>query len=189
MFSITSSEIYNSISLSFIRNSRISVNRISVNKSCSCYSKLKYKKCYELYIAVRVNNTKKLILENIKKKLLKKYYDFLNVFNRSKTDELSSHQECDHKLKFINEADKIKLSRSRIYFISSSKLKQVKKYLNEHLKKDFIVLSQVSFVSLILFAKKLNNDLRFCIDYRRLNQIIKRNRYLISLIDEVLIRI
>ena len=184
LFSITSSEIHNSISLSFVRNSRI-----LVNESCSCYSKLKYKKCCELYTTIRVNNTEKLTLENVKKKLSKKYYNFLNVFDRSKTDELSSHREYDHKLKFIDEADKIKLSHSRIYSISSSKLKQVKKYLNEHLKKDFIVPSQALFASLILFTEKSNNDLRFCVDYRRLNQIIKRNRYLIPLIDEVLIRI
>ena len=93
------------------------------------------------------------------------------------------------QLKFINEADKIKLSHSRIYLISNPKLKQIKKYLNEHLKKDFIVLSQAPFASSILFAEKLNDNLRFCVDYRRLNQIIKRNRYFISLIDEVLIRI
>ena len=184
LFSITSSEIHNSAPSSFVRNSRI-----SVNKPCSCYSKLKYKKCYESYTTIRVNNTKKLILENVKKKLSKKYHDFLNVFDRSKTDELPPHRECDHKLKFIDEADKAKLSRSRIYFISNPKLKQVKKYLNEHLKKDFIVLSQASFASLILFAEKSNNDLRFCVDYRRLNQIIKRNRYPIPLIDKVLIRI
>ena len=118
LFSITSSEIHNSISLSFVRNSRI-----LVNESCSCYSKLKYKKCCESYTTVRVNNTKELTLEDVKKKLSKKYYDFLNVFDRSKVDELPSHRECDHKLKFIDEADKAKLSRSRIYLISNSKLK------------------------------------------------------------------
>ena len=118
LFSITSSEIYNSASLSFVRNSRI-----SVNESCPCHSKLKYKKCCELYTTIRVNNTKKLIPENVKKKLSKKYHDFLDVFDRSKTDELPPHRECDHKLKFIDEADKAKLSRSRIYFISNLKLK------------------------------------------------------------------
>ena len=184
LFSITSSEIHNSTLSSFVRNSRI-----LVNEPCPCYSKLKYKKCCESYTTVRVNNTKKLTFENVKKKLSKKYHDFLNVFDRSKTDELSSHRECDHKLKFIDEADKAKLSRSRIYFISSLKLKQIKKYLNEHLKKDFIVPSQALFAFLILFAEKSNDDLRFYVDYRRLNQIIKRNRYSISLIDEVLIRI
>ena len=61
--------------------------------------------------------------------------------------------------------------------------------MNEHLKKGFIVLSQAPFASPILFAEKSNNDLRFCVDYRRLNQITKRNRYLIPLIDEVLVKI
>jgi len=31
--------------------------------------------------------------------------------------------------------------------------------------------------------------LRFCVDYRKLNALIKRNRYLLSLIDETLARI
>ena len=184
LFSITPSEIHNSASSPFVRNSRI-----SVNEPCSYHSKLKYKKCYESYTTVRVNNTKKLTLENVKKKLSKKYHDFLNVFDRSKTDELPPHRECDHKLKFIDGADKAKLPRSRIYLISNPKLKQIKKYLNEYLKKDFIVPSQALFASLILFAEKPNNDLRFYVDYRRLNQIIKRNRYSIPLIDEILIRI
>ena len=164
LFSITSSEIHNSAPSSFVRNSRI-----LVNESCSCHSKLKYKKCCELYTTIRVNNTKKLTLENVKKKLSKKYHNFLDVFDRSKTDELSPHRECDHKLKFIDGADKVKLSRSRIYLISDSKLKQVKKYLNEHLKKGFIVPSQALFAFPILFAEKSNDDLRFYVDYRRLN--------------------
>ena len=184
LFSITPSEIHNSAPPPFVRNSRI-----SVNEPCPCHFKLKYKKCCGSYTAVRVNNTKKLTPEDVKKKLSKEYHDFLNVFDRSKADELSPHRECDHKLEFIDGADKVKLSRSRIYPISGPKLKQVKKYLNEHLKKGFIVPSQAPFASPILFAEKPNGGLRFYVDYRRLNQITKRNRYPIPLIDEVLARI
>ena len=61
--------------------------------------------------------------------------------------------------------------------------------MNEHLKKEFIVSSYASFALFVLFIKKLNEELRFCVDYRKLNVIIKRNRYFISLIDEVLIKI
>ena len=111
------------------------------------------------------------------------------MFNRFKADALLSHREYNYKLKFIEKADKAKLSRSRIYFISGQKLKKVKKYLNEYLKKRFIVLNYTLFAFFILFAKKLNKDLRFYINYRKLNQITKRNRYLILLIDEVLVRI
>ena len=61
--------------------------------------------------------------------------------------------------------------------------------MNEHLKKRFIIFNHALFASSVLFIEKLNERLRFCVNYRKLNVIIKRNRYFISLIDEVLTRI
>ena len=65
----------------------------------------------------------------------------------------------------------------------------MKEYLEEHLKKGFIIPSQAPFTSLVLFAVKPDGGLRFYVDYRKLNAIIKRNRYPIPLIDKVLGRI
>ena len=79
--------------------------------------------------------------------------------------------------------------KSYIYLIFNYKLEQVKKYLDEYLKKGFITSSKAPFTSLVLFTKKSNNELYFYIDYRRLNELIKRNRYSISLIDKVLVRV
>ena len=78
---------------------------------------------------------------------------------------------------------------NRIYSISNHKFEQIKKYLNEHLKKRFIVLNYALFASFVLFIEKPNKELRFYINYRKLNAIIKRNRYFILLIDEVLTKI
>ncbi len=69
------------------------------------------------------------------------------------------------------------------------KLQKVKKYLNENLFKEFIIFSKASYFSLILFILKANEDLRFCVDYQKLNAIIKRNRYFLSLINEVIDKI
>jgi len=69
------------------------------------------------------------------------------------------------------------------------KLQKMKNYLTEHLNKDFISSSSASYASLILFIEKKDDSLRFCINYRKLNALIKRNRYLLSLIDETLARI
>ena len=102
---------------------------------------------------------------------------------------MSSHRFYNYKLKFVERINKNTLSKSRIYSISGHKFEQVKKYLNEHLKKEFIVSSYASFASSILFIEKPNKELRFCVDYRKLNAIIKRNRYFILLINEILIRI
>ena len=40
-----------------------------------------------------------------------------------------------------------------------------------------------------IFVQKLNGSLRFCVDYRKLNAITRRNRYLIPLIDKTLARV
>ncbi len=73
--------------------------------------------------------------------------------------------------------------------MSDYKLQKMKNYLIKHLNKDFISSSFASYALLILFIKKKDDSLRFCINYRKLNALIKRNRYLLSLIDETLARI
>ncbi len=66
------------------------------------------------------------------------------------------------------------------------KLQKIKKYLINYLNKEFIFFSFASYVSLILFIEKKDESLRFCIDYRKLNAMIKRDHYSLSLIDEIL---
>ena len=61
--------------------------------------------------------------------------------------------------------------------------------MNEHFKKKIIVFNYVSFASSVLFIKKLNKNLRFYINYQKLNVIIKRNRYSILLINKILTKI
>jgi len=125
-------------------------------------------------------------LEDIKVKLSSKYQDFLNVFDRAQADKLSSHHSYDHKIKLTSD---VTLSRCRAYWMSFYKLQKVKKYLNENLFKEFITSSKASYFSSVLFTLKANKDLRFCVDYRKLNAIIKRNRYSLSLIDEMIDKI
>ena len=72
--------------------------------------------------------------------------------------------------------------------MSMNKLKTVKKYLKDNLNKGFIQISFILIVSSVLFVQKLREELRFCIDYRKLNAIIKKNQYLLLLIEETLTR-
>ncbi len=125
-------------------------------------------------------------LEDIKVKLSLKYQNFLDVFDRAQVDKLSSHRSYDHKIKLTND---VTSSRCWAYWMSLYKLQKIKKYLNENLSKSFITSSKISYFSLILFALKINDDLRFCIDYRKLNVIIKRNRYSLSFINEMIDKI
>jgi len=125
-------------------------------------------------------------LEQVKIKLLSEYHDYLDMFNRTMVNQLSSHHFYDHKIELI---DKRMLSRSRLYQMFNYKLQKIKKYLIKHLNKEFIFSSFASYVSLILFIEKKDDSLRFCVDYKKLNALIKRDRYSLSLIDETLAQI
>jgi len=125
-------------------------------------------------------------LKVIKAKLSLKYHEFLNVFDRAQLNKLSSHCFYDHKIELINDST---LSHCRVYWMFSVKLLKVKKYLNENLSKKFITFSQILYFFPVLFALKANEDLRFCVNYWKLNDIFKRNRYSLSLIDEIIDKI
>ncbi len=123
-------------------------------------------------------------LNELKKKISIVYHDFLNVFDREKTTQLPSHRSYNHKIELEDESQ---FSRSWLYLMSSYKLQKIKKYLEENLKKKFITFSKAFFASSILFVEKKDDSLRFCVNYWKLNALIKRNRYSILLIDEVLV--
>ena len=192
LFSLTMNKIYDTFTESFeILSSMKRDNHISINDSYLYNFKIKYKKYYKSYIFKnsQINNIKILISQKMLSKFLIDYHNYVNVFDKSQTNILSSHRFYNHKLEFAEKANKNALFKSRIYSILKHKFEQVKKYLNEHLKKEFIVSSYASFALFVLFIEKLNEELRFCVDYKKLNVIIKRNRYFISLIDEILIKI
>jgi hypothetical protein len=69
------------------------------------------------------------------------------------------------------------------------KLQKVKEYLIKNLKKGFITPNKALYASPILFVEKKDESLRFYVNYRRLNALIKRDKYPIPLIDEILTKI
>ena len=134
-----------------------------------------------------LNTLTKLTMNQVLEKLFKEFHDLKEVFDRSKVFQLPSHRPYDHKIEL--KSSQSQMSKSRVYQMSISKLMKTKKYLKENFKKKFINLNIAFYVSSILFAAKFNESLRFCVDYRKLNVIIKRNRYSISFIEETLVRV
>ena len=70
----------------------------------------------------------------------------------------------------------------------TDELKAVKKYLKNNLNKGFIQASSVLIVFSVLFIQKSEGELRFCMNYKKLNIITKKNQYLLSLIEEILVK-
>ena len=57
------------------------------------------------------------------------------------------------------------------------------------LKKDYIRSSISLYAAFVLIIKKLNDDLRICVNYRALNALIIRNRNVFSLIKNTLTKL
>jgi len=112
--------------------------------------------------------------------------DKTEIFDKSKAERLPPYRFYDYKIEFTGQEEP---SKSRPYRMSPYKTEKVKKYLQKNLQKGYIVSSKAPYSSSILFALKANGDLRFCIDYRKLNAITKRNRYLLPLIDKIIDKI
>src|SRR5699024_4346051 len=76
-----------------------------------------------------------------------------------------------------------------LYSMSREELLVLRKTLNDLLDKGFIRVSNSPAAAPILFVKKPGGGIRFCVDYRALNAITKKDRYPLPLINDTLERI
>ena len=121
--------------------------------------------------------------------MLKQYYKYIEVFSKEASDRLPPHRLYDHKIRLDTPDGVERLGYSPLYHQSTAELEAVKQYLIENLDKGFIDTSQAPFAAPILFVKKPNGSLRFCIDYRKLNSLTRKDRYPLPLIEETLARL
>ena len=128
--------------------------------------------------------------ELITRKLPACYSEYRDVFSKSASDTLPPHRSCDHKIELEeNTSPTGSVGHSPLYKLSAEELDAARKYITENLNKGFIVPSNAPFASPILMARKPGGGLRFCVDYRKLNAITKKDRYPLPLIDELMGRL
>ena len=69
--------------------------------------------------------------------------------------------------------------------MTPTELKELKIQLDELLQKGFIRPSVSAWGAPVLIVKNKNGTLRLCIDYRELNKITIKNKYLLPRIDDL----
>ena len=94
------------------------------------------------------------------------------MFKEEAHEKLPKHRDWDHEIP-IEEGKK--LTYRPIYALSETKLKALREYLDENLKKEFIRPSMSPAGYPILFVPKKDGKLRLCVDYRQLNAITVKN--------------
>ena len=112
------------------------------------------------------------------------YSDFADVFLKEKALVLLECTELNEHA--INLEDGKQPSYGPTYSLGLVELETLKTYIKTHLKTGFIQPSKSPVGTPILFDKKLNNSLCLCVDYRGLNNLMIKNRYLLPLIGKSL---
>ena len=128
-------------------------------------------------------------LQWLRRVLPKEYGSYADVFSKEASNVLPPHRSYDHKVQIDDPKGSESLGYSPLRHQSTQELQEVKRFLEENLYKGFIKPSQVLFVSLVLFVKKPNGGLWFYVDYHKLNNLIKKDWYLLPLINKTLVHL
>jgi Retroviral aspartyl protease len=110
--------------------------------------------------------------------LLDQYQDIFQT-----PSSLPPSRSCDHKIVLDPNCKPFQL---RPYRFSYFQKLEIEKILEELLSNGFIQSSSSSFASPVLLVKKKDNSWRMCIDYRKLNEMTIKNKFPISIIDDLL---
>ena len=127
-------------------------------------------------------------LETDSKKILPaEYHEWLDICEKEASDTLPEHRSYDHYID-LEGNDPKRLGYTSLRNHSAEELEAIKMFITENLSKDFIRASTAPFAAPVLIAKKPHGGLRMCVDYRRLNEITRKDRYPLPLIEETLAR-
>jgi hypothetical protein len=122
--------------------------------------------------------------EEFEKKVPKQYWSFRElVFGKESFDQLPEKRPWDHAIELVPGA---KLKDCKIYLLSQTKQMELDKFIEEHLKSGRIRPSKSPSASLFFFVKKKDGSLRPVQDYRRLNEVMIKNKYPLLLIQELI---
>jgi hypothetical protein len=114
----------------------------------------------------------------------------LAVFDQKKAEVLPLLRGAgtDHLIELEKDADgkEKEVPWGPLYNMSRDELLVLRKTLTDLLDKGFIRVSSSPAAAPVLFVRKPGGGLRFCVDYRGLNRVTKKDRYPLPLIYETL---
>ena len=118
-------------------------NQVHRRQNVQCFSLIIFIIIEELARRAKIKTTcselnalTKLTMDQVLEKLLKEFHDLKEAFDRSKAFQLPPHRPYDHKIEL--EGSQSQMPKSSVYQMSTPKLMETKKYLEENLKKEFI---------------------------------------------------
>jgi len=111
------------------------------------------------------------------------YHKYADVFSKSKAETLAPHHPYD--LRIYLEKDFHPLVGT-IYSLSKFEQETLKEFIDENLTNRFIRSTSSPHRAPVLFVKKKDRSLWLCVDFCGLNRIMKKDRYPLPLISDLL---
>lgn len=111
------------------------------------------------------------------------FEEFSDIFNEKPTAVGALVDAPSHTIKLVPGAQP---TFRRNHRFSPLELQELRKQVTELLSKGIITHSNSPFGAPVLFVKKSDGSLRFCLDYRALNKITIKTRYSLPRIDDLL---
>ncbi|MBW0492185.1 hypothetical protein O181_031900 [Austropuccinia psidii MF-1] len=110
------------------------------------------------------------------------YQNFLDVFSKVEADNLPPHHTCDHHIELEGSLPPAGV----IYSLSNKESDTLRAYILENVEKGFIQPSFSSKGAPVLFVKNKDDNLCLCVNYCRLNAVIRKNKYPLPHINQLL---
>ena len=126
-----------------------------------------------------------LIAKEALTKVPAEYSDFADVFSPDLASELPKHTGINNHAIELVDSQQPPYGHS----LGPVELESLKAYIETNLGNEFIRPSKSLLGAPILFDRKSDGSFRLCVDYRDLNNLTIKNRYLLPLIRESLDRL
>ncbi|GBN62530.1 Transposon Ty3-I Gag-Pol polyprotein [Araneus ventricosus] len=121
-------------------------------------------------------------LTSFEKELLHLLKEFGDIFDINKKSKISRCNAVKHRIETSDNAP----IKQRPYRTSATERRAIENEVQRMLKEDVIQPSDSPWSSPVVLVKKKNGEWRFCVDYRRLNKITKKDVFPLPRIDDAL---
>jgi len=118
----------------------------------------------------------------IKTMVPKRFHRWLKVFGKVESERMPVRKVWDHA---IDVKEDFKPSKAKVYPLSRNEREEVQKFIDEHLKKEYIRPSKSQQTSPVFFVGKKHGRKCMVMDYCKLNKQTVKNNYPLPLITEL----
>ncbi|MBW0499857.1 hypothetical protein O181_039572 [Austropuccinia psidii MF-1] len=121
-------------------------------------------------------------IETMTKDVPSAYHHYFDVFFKFEAEKLPPHCACDHHIELGGCLPSVGV----IYSLSNQDSDTLKAYIQENVEKVLIWPSSSSTGAPVLFVKQKDGALHLCVNYCKLNDVTRKNKYLFPHMNQLL---